>query len=105
MRRPDDAELLELLLAWSEDEETRERILVENPASLSGLKAVMRNGAGTHAAQFGTDASVATAGHTFRRGATETSRDQCGRRLIRLAGAGREKRYPWNSLHPSRQSS
>jgi D-galactarolactone isomerase len=34
---PDDAELLDTLLHWTEDPETRARILVENPAELYGF--------------------------------------------------------------------
>lgn len=34
---PDDADLLDLLLEWADDEETRRRILVENPARLYGF--------------------------------------------------------------------
>jgi D-galactarolactone isomerase len=33
-RRPDDADLLDLLLEWAPDEATRRRILVDNPAAL-----------------------------------------------------------------------
>ena len=32
--KPDDAELLDLLLRWADDEDTRRRILVDNPARL-----------------------------------------------------------------------
>lgn len=35
--RPDDAEHMDLLLEWAEDETTRNRILVDNPASLYGF--------------------------------------------------------------------
>ena len=34
---PDEADLLDLLLDWIDDEKTRNRILVENPASLYGF--------------------------------------------------------------------
>ncbi|MBE9553151.1 MAG: amidohydrolase family protein, partial [Proteobacteria bacterium] len=34
---PDDAELLDLLLDWAENEATRDRILVGNPAELYGF--------------------------------------------------------------------
>jgi D-galactarolactone isomerase len=36
-RRPDDADLLDLLLEWAPDEATRRRILRENPAELYGF--------------------------------------------------------------------
>lgn len=36
-RRPDDANLLDLLLDWAPDERTRRRILVDNPAELYGF--------------------------------------------------------------------
>jgi D-galactarolactone isomerase len=35
--KPDDARLLDLLLDWADDEATRKRILVENPARLYGF--------------------------------------------------------------------
>lgn len=35
--RPDDAELLDLLLDWAPDEATRRKILVDNPAQLYGF--------------------------------------------------------------------
>ena len=35
---PDDADLLDLLLDWAPDEATRMKILVDNPASLYGLR-------------------------------------------------------------------
>ena len=35
--RLDEAELLDLLLAWVEEEPTRNRILVDNPADLYGF--------------------------------------------------------------------
>ena len=34
---PDEADLLDLLLDWVADEKTRQRILVDNPASLYGF--------------------------------------------------------------------
>lgn len=37
-RPPDDADLLDLLLDWAEDEKTRNKILAENPAALYGFK-------------------------------------------------------------------
>jgi len=36
-RRPDDAMLLDLLLHWADDDATRRRILVDNPAALYGF--------------------------------------------------------------------
>jgi D-galactarolactone isomerase len=36
-QRPDDADLLDLLLDWAPDEKTRNRILVDNPAKLYGF--------------------------------------------------------------------
>ncbi|MBL8663620.1 MAG: amidohydrolase family protein, partial [Candidatus Odyssella sp.] len=36
-QRPDDADLLDLLLDWAPDETTRNRILVDNPAKLYGF--------------------------------------------------------------------
>jgi predicted TIM-barrel fold metal-dependent hydrolase len=35
--KPDDAVLFDLLQEWAKDEETRRRILVENPAKLYGF--------------------------------------------------------------------
>lgn len=35
---PDDADLLDLLLAWAPDESTRRKILVDNPAELYGFR-------------------------------------------------------------------
>lgn len=34
---PDEADLLDLLLDWADDEATRVRILVDNPAELYGF--------------------------------------------------------------------
>jgi hypothetical protein len=36
-RKPDDADMLDLLLDWAPDEATRRKILVDNPASLYGF--------------------------------------------------------------------
>jgi len=36
-QRPDDADLLDLLLDWAPDEKTRNKILVDNPAKLYGF--------------------------------------------------------------------
>jgi D-galactarolactone isomerase len=36
-KKPDDAQLFDLLLAWAPDEETRNRILVHNPQTLYGF--------------------------------------------------------------------
>ena len=36
-RRPDDADLLDLLLDWAPDDATRKKILVDNPAKLYGF--------------------------------------------------------------------
>jgi len=36
-KKPDDAMLFDLLLRWAPDEETRNRILVQNPAALYGF--------------------------------------------------------------------
>jgi D-galactarolactone isomerase len=36
--RPDDADLLDLLLDWAPDEATRRKILVDNPAALYGFR-------------------------------------------------------------------
>jgi D-galactarolactone isomerase len=36
-QRPDDAQLLDVLLDWCEDEAVRQRILVDNPAALYGF--------------------------------------------------------------------
>ena len=33
-QRPDDADLLDLLLEWAPDDATRRKILVDNPAAL-----------------------------------------------------------------------
>jgi D-galactarolactone isomerase len=35
--KPDDTELLDLLLDWAPDEKTRHKILVDNPARLYGF--------------------------------------------------------------------
>jgi D-galactarolactone isomerase len=35
--KPDDAELLDVLLDWVTDDHTRRRILVDNPAELYGF--------------------------------------------------------------------
>ena len=37
-QRPDDEDLMDLLLDWAPDESTRRRILVDNPAELYGFK-------------------------------------------------------------------
>jgi D-galactarolactone isomerase len=37
-QRPDDEDLMDLLLDWAPDEHTRNRILVDNPAQLYGFK-------------------------------------------------------------------
>ena len=37
LHRPDDADLLDLLLAWAPDARVRQRILVDNPAELYGF--------------------------------------------------------------------
>ena len=37
---PDDTDLLETLLDWTDDEKTRRRVLVENPATLYGFEPV-----------------------------------------------------------------
>jgi D-galactarolactone isomerase len=36
-QRPDDAQLLDVLLDWCDDEAIRQRILVDNPAALYGF--------------------------------------------------------------------
>jgi D-galactarolactone isomerase len=48
--KPDDAALLDLLLAWSPDQEVRNRILVDNPAALYGFDQARKADArGSHA--------------------------------------------------------
>ena len=37
--KPDDAQLLDLLLRWTDDENTRRQVLVDNPARLYGFAA------------------------------------------------------------------
>jgi D-galactarolactone isomerase len=36
-KRPDDADMLDLLLDWAPDDATRKKILVDNPARLYGF--------------------------------------------------------------------